>query len=85
MAWDPSSYKYEVHPYRQDSGSFEYIIQASDYTNDGNGQLTAPIFSSFGSKVSVNIDVRQLFIKYGDAIAFPPPGRLAHAYLIFTF
>ena len=85
MAWDPVTYRYEVHPYRQDSGAFEYIISQEEYTNDGSGQLTAPIFSQFGTKVSVNIDVRQLFIKYGNAVAFPPPGLLPHAYLIFTF
>ena len=85
LAWDPDSYKYEAHPYRVDAGDFNYVIEEADYTHDNNGQWTAPLFTEFGSKVSLNIDVRQQYIKYGNSVAFPPPSKYAHAFLIFTF
>jgi len=85
LAWDPVSYKYEAHPYRVDAGDFNYIVETNDYTHDNNGQWTAPLFTEFGSKVSLNIDVRQQYIKYGNSVAFPPPSRYSHAFLIFTF
>ena len=83
-AWNPMTYKYEVHPYRVDAADFNLIVPAEQWTESG-GQWEAGLFSSTNPGISFNIDVRQQYIKYGNAEPFPPPSRLPHAYLSFTF
>ena len=83
MAWDPTTYKYEMHPYRVDAADFNINTVSTDFT-ESNGQWTPDIFGGFGT-TSLNIDVRQSYIKYGNAVTFPPPSRLSHAYLVFIF
>jgi hypothetical protein len=82
MAWDPDSENYDYHAYNTDAGQLEIV--GATFTNDESGQWTPDIFTDFSSS-SINIDVRQQYIKYGNAVAFPPPSRYAHAYLIFNF
>lgn len=83
-AWDPMTYKYEVHPYRVDAGDFNLIVPAEQWT-ESDGQWESGLFSSTSLGISLNIDVRQQYIKYGNAVPFPPPSRLPHAFLTFAF
>ena len=86
MAWDPVSKDYQVHPYRQDSGNLKYVTGLENLNDeDSDGQWEPSMFGSFGSDVTIDVDVRQLYMKYGNAVAFPPPGYLPHAYLLFVF
>ena len=84
MAWDPVSYKYEYHAYDTDPGQLEIITDSSAFTQDEAGNWTPDIFTNFSGN-SINIDVRQQYIKYGNSVAFPPPSRYAHVFLIFNF
>jgi len=83
MAWQPSSYKYEIHPYRVDAADCKIDSVAGNFINAGSGQWTPNFFGSFTS--TITLDVRQVFIKYGNSAGIGASTRNAHAYLMFIF
>ena len=82
-AWNPVTYTYQVHPYRVDAADLKIDTVAGDFTSSSN-QYTPDIFGSFDG-VTTTIDVRQDFIKYGNATGLGAGRRFAHAYVVFTF
>jgi hypothetical protein len=83
MAWQPSTYKYEVHPYRVDAADCKIDSVSANFTNQGSGQFVPNFFGAFTS--TITLDVRQNFIKYGNSAGLGASSRNAHAYLMFIF
>ena len=83
MAWQPSTYKYEVHPYRVDAADCKIDSVSANFTNQGSGQFVPNFFGAFTS--TITLDVRQNFIKYGNSAGIGASSRNAHAYLMFIF
>ena len=82
-AWDPVTYKYQVHPYRVDSSNLLINTASGNFTAVSN-QYTPDIFGTF-SGTNITIDVRQDYMKYGNKTGLGTSARFAHAYMVFAF
>ena len=84
LAWDPSTYKYEVHAYRVDAALAKIDSAAANFSTSGTNQLE-PNFLNGAFTTSITLDVRKDFIKYGNKTGLGSSARNAHAYVIFVF
>ena len=84
LAWDPATYKYEVHAYRVDAALAKIDTGSANFSTTGTNQLT-PDFWNGAFTTSMTIDVRKDFIKYGNKSGLGASARNPHAYLIFVF